>query len=208
MRYIGTYITRKDDVQISVTEVSCGEAASPEEAYAKAMAGAMKSLEEKGAEDIKAEENLITYALSGQNLATQVLVYDEEQTLYEFKSQEQSTVTMYMGALYQAEISRKELRKLLKKTPEDEWEQALRDYAISRDMSPQLFPESRDASAAEAEFEQMLKIDLEYPLCYITCTALEEYQADADGAFIDGSNYDYEMLLDEEMKEKLTEFLS
>lgn len=121
--------------------------------------------------------------------------------------------TMYHGVLFSAEITRKELKKMLRTTPENRWERELRGYAIDHDQAPQYYGQATEnKDIADNTYDSHFRVYIYPDVAYISCTATEEFTAriiDDEGhlEFYEGSNYDYMDSMSEETLAELKNLL-
>ena len=118
--------------------------------------------------------------------------------------------TVYQGGLYHTAITRKEIRRILKEHPADEWENVLRLHAFLECECPQMFGEPTEFKH-EADVQYTNKFEVEIgggDRVDITCTGTEEYTEIniGDGwEFEDGSNFWHTNIMTEEQKQMLKE---
>lgn len=118
--------------------------------------------------------------------------------------------TMYQGGLYSTAITVKELKRIVKEYPADEWENALRLHAFLGDECPQMYGDpTEDKDEADASYNPTFRIEEGAGGRYdITCTGTEEFTAREieDGwEFYEGSNFWHTDAMTEEQKQMLME---
>ena len=117
-------------------------------------------------------------------------------------------MTQYTNMNFSVDITRKDLKAMLANCHVDKWTDALVGYLLDNDTDPDThgtFDEIGDAFRATNSAIEFYKFEAHgIPYYHIAaCGIVEAWEADEDGCFVSGSDYDYDFNLTDEQVEEL-----
>lgn len=117
-------------------------------------------------------------------------------------------MTKYARIRFDADIKRDAIKKGLNDHYNRSLEDVLRDLCLSADPDPEVIGVRSTKEEADKLHPDELIVDfLDRFTCHVSCIATEIYEADEDGEFISGSDYDFGDVLNEETTAAILERL-